>query len=272
MMIYIGIIVFIFGLIIGSFLNVIIVRMYTGRTIGGRSVCMSCQRVLRWYDLIPLISFLILRGRCSQCDARISTRYFFVELITGGVFLCTWLAYGFSVQAFIYGGIGVLLIVLSVYDWRHKIIPNFFPYVLIVLGILALIFSQNGYHVYPLVFQNIVLEHIFSAFLIPMPFFLLWLFSRGRWFGLGDVKLMIAIGLFMGVAQGIEVVIIAFWLAMLYVLIHLSYNGIWRALQKQGLVRKTQKRILSREIPFGPFLSLSFFMSLIGIHVFQIFF
>ncbi|MFA5770995.1 MAG: prepilin peptidase, partial [Patescibacteria group bacterium] len=86
MTITITIIFFIFGLIIGSFLNVIIFRFNTHRSFGGRSGCMTCQKQLRWYELIPLFSYLGLKGRCSGCKTKISKQYFWVELLTGIIF------------------------------------------------------------------------------------------------------------------------------------------------------------------------------------------
>src|SRR3989344_8884577 len=82
----ITIIFFLFGLIIGSFLNVVIFRFNTGHTFGGRSGCMTCQNKLCWYELIPMISFFALRGRCRKCKAKISIQYPIVELLSGLIF------------------------------------------------------------------------------------------------------------------------------------------------------------------------------------------
>lgn len=71
-----------FGLIVGSFLNVVILRMNTGKTLGGRSMCLSCNKKLEWYELIPLVSFIIQRGRCTKCHSKISWQYPIVEAIT----------------------------------------------------------------------------------------------------------------------------------------------------------------------------------------------
>src|SRR3989338_3567698 len=81
------------GLIIGSFLNVVIYRYNTARTLGGRSACMSCQKVLCWYELIPLISFLALGGRCKYCKTKISKQYPAVELLTGIIFASLFLKF-----------------------------------------------------------------------------------------------------------------------------------------------------------------------------------
>ena len=79
---------FIFGLIIGSFLNVVILRFNTERSFGGRSGCMSCRKKLFWYELVPLFSFLGLKGRCKNCKTKISWQYPLVEFITGLIFSC----------------------------------------------------------------------------------------------------------------------------------------------------------------------------------------
>src|ERR1035437_10118568 len=134
MILILTIIFFVFGLIIGSFLNVVILRLNTQKSLGGRSGCMSCLNKLSWYELIPVFSFLGLRGRCKNCKAKISIQYPIVELITGFIFAALFLKFQnvfffntvpvFSFTYAFYAVAFSLLLVIAVYDIRHKIIPN----------------------------------------------------------------------------------------------------------------------------------------------------
>src|SRR3989344_5385384 len=152
MLFFSGLFVFSFGTIIGSFLNVLVLRLGTGEAIGrGRSRCFSCGKTLTWRELIPLVSFITQKGKCRLCGSRISWQYPIVEFITGLVFLLVALKLlhyqfaevGLSYVGFYFFGafaywsaIFSILIAISVYDFRHKIIPNQLVYPFIVLGFL----------------------------------------------------------------------------------------------------------------------------------------
>src|SRR3989344_1189576 len=131
---------FILGTIVGSFLNVVILRYNTGRTILNRSGCFSCGKTLRPQELFPIISFLVSRGRCVSCGSRISLQYPIVELISGLLFTC--IAYKFMlagasifplsiVSASLYATAFSIFLTITVYDLRHTIIPNAFVYAFI---------------------------------------------------------------------------------------------------------------------------------------------
>ena len=136
--------IFLFGAMVGSFLNVCIWRLPTEEQIvSGRSHCRSCQRVIRWYDNIPLASFLWLKGRCRSCGSRISWIYPAVELATGILFLGVVLRFGQSVEGFIYALLGCALIVATVIDAREMIIPFEITKPGLVIGLLASFFSPS---------------------------------------------------------------------------------------------------------------------------------
>src|SRR3989344_4657476 len=139
---------FVLGAIIGSFLNVTFYQPNTGRGFGGRSFCMSCAKELGWYELIPIMSFLFQKGRCLKCRSKISFQYPIVELLTGFVFTAIFASMphqsvGDFVPIFYYWAIFSILIMISVYDIRLKIIPNAPVYTFIVLSLLAPII-MNG--------------------------------------------------------------------------------------------------------------------------------
>jgi len=240
----ISVLVFIFGLIVGSFLNVVICRYNTGKTLGGRSMCFSCGKVLKWYELVPVLSFLFLRGKCGVCKSRLSWQYPIVEFVTGILFLGAFFLSAFNIYIFIYlCAQFALLIVISVYDIRHKIIPDLFVYVFVIL---ALIFVLT-----PLFLGNydfsVLLWNILAGPIYFLPFAGLWYFSRGKWIGFGDAKLALGIGWFLGFTNAYIAIVLAVWVGAIV--------GIGLILYTKILCFATDKKItLKSEIPFGPFL------------------
>ncbi len=241
----------VFGAIIGSFLNVVILRYGTGRSVGGRSGCMSCGYKLRWYDLVPIISWLSLGGKCRRCKSKISKQYPLVELGTAIVFgLIAWriLLAGVDAQMgaliFVwYAIIAALLIVIFVYDMRHKIIPDGLSYAFTLMA-----FAQTLY-LLPSHFWQIPSAwlNLFSGLIIAAPFFLIWYFSNGRLMGFGDIKLMLGIGWFFGLTNGIFAIMLAFWIGAAF--------GLGLMLMSR-LNKRTSRITMKQEIPFAPFLIL----------------
>lgn len=238
---------FVFGAIIGSFLNVVILRMRTGRTLGGRSMCFSCGKQLGWRELVPIASFVVQGGKCSGCARRISWQYLTVELITATVFAliaghilpllvttpATFVAY--------FGYLTVLfsvLITLSGYDMRHTIIPDSLVWSFVVLSFAPVFFAVTHAGI---VFA-FSLDNLIAGPLLAVPFALLWFVSGGKWMGFGDAKLALGIGFLLGVSSGISALMLSFWIGAVYALVML-------------LMRKA-KLTMKSEIPFAPFLAL----------------
>jgi prepilin signal peptidase PulO-like enzyme (type II secretory pathway) len=250
MYILIAISIFLLGTIIGSFLNVVIYRFNTGRSISrGRSICLSCSHTLSWYELIPVFSFLIQSGRCRSCASSISHQYPMVEFVTGLVF--TLIAYHFLpvlpisqssyvILSTIFVFLFSLLIVISVYDIRHKIIPDKLVYIFAFISFFSLFINQTGFG--PL-FVKPELIDIASGPLLALPFAFLWLVSRGKWMGLGDAKLVLGIGWMLGFYLGSASIILSFWIGAIFGLAMMLFS-------KKKIGVKT-------EIPFAPFLILS---------------
>jgi len=201
-------IVFIFGLVIGSFLNVVIFRYNTGKGYGGRSQCFSCARQLRWQELVPLLSFIFLMGRCKGCRARVSLQYFMVELLTAVVFTLTLARLGLFSTTFDPGLVAyaaasavfflfvmAILIVIAIYDLRHTIIPDGLVYTFILLALAKVGANALLNPGYPW-FVDIV-----SGTLLSLFFAGLWYFSKGEWMGFGDAKLALGIGWFLPFTQ-----------------------------------------------------------------------
>jgi leader peptidase (prepilin peptidase)/N-methyltransferase len=202
------IIAFCFGVIIGSFLNVYIYRFHTGKSLSGSSHCLSCGRSLAWYDLFPLLSYLGLRGRCRKCGCKIPVRYFVVELATGVLFAATLLLTLELFTMLIFWFVFSLMVVITVYDYYHFIIPDSLTFALLggAVGLLASDWYFAGVAV-----SDIVLTA--GASLLGSAFFLfLWVVSKGAWLGFGDVKLAIPLGLLVGSAQVFSFVVLSFWI------------------------------------------------------------
>ena len=203
---------FILGTIIGSFLNVTIYRHNTGKGFGGRSICMSCAKTLDWYELIPIVSFLIQKGKCTKCQSRISPHYPLVEFLTGTVFM--FIFYFLPHQSAIeliriiyYWSIFSILIMIGAYDLRLKIIPDAPVYTFILLAIVAPILPSG--------LSSLVLYHLLAGVALAIPFALLWLLSKGELMGLGDAKLVLGLGILFGLSQGLAVILVAFWIGAL---------------------------------------------------------
>lgn len=242
-------IVFIFGTIIGSFLNVVAYRYNSGTSpITGRSRCFACGKTLVWYELVPLVSFFLQRGRCRKCHVRLSWQYPLIEGISGIMFVAIFLLGKPPLESAYLLVIFSTLLVITVYDLRHQIIPD--GLVALFAG-LALVWFIGG----------TLSEGITHAFYFPdlwtllagpilfLPFWALWFVSQGRWIGLGDGKLALGIGWFLGVTLGASAVMLAFWVGAVWALVIMAFQRI--AVNFRGT-----KLSLQSEIPFGPFLIL----------------
>lgn len=180
--------VFLLGSVIGSFLNVCILRIPAGESIvTGPSHCPKCGRRLKWYELFPIFSFLALRGRCKGCKARISAQYPLIEAVNGVLWLIAFQRFGPAPEALGAALLGSALLTLSVIDERTREIP---PGITAFIGVLALAATA-------LDFAN-WLPHIIGFFAVSVPMALIFFISRGRAIGGGDVKLMAVCGLYLG--------------------------------------------------------------------------
>lgn len=182
------IIIFLYGIIIGSFLNVVILRLPLKENIVTTgSHCMSCGYRLKWYDLIPLFSWIVLGGKCRNCKARISVQYPIIEALNGVLYLLVFARYGVSVDSLLYCLLFSALLALSVIDFRTYEIPPGINLFILALGILRVATDLKDWKSYLAGFLAV------SVFL-----YLLCLVSAGRAIGGGDVKLMAVCGLVLG--------------------------------------------------------------------------
>ena len=255
----------ILGLLIGSFLNVVGLRFrYESgvlhfKNLNGRSHCPRCKSTLKWYELVPVVSFLIQRGRCKHCKNSISIQYPLVEIVSGLIFFYVPLVLLGSGNMFeiIHTAIWVLVfltfIVLAVIDYRQYLIPNSLNIWLALLGIGDVVaknamgnfgtFEGSALGHYTALFglrDSIWINHGTAALIGGAFLGLVFLITRGRAMGLGDVKLAFALGLLMGYPDGIVALMLAF---------------IVGALVSGGLLLIRKKKI-KEYVPFGPFIVL----------------
>lgn len=254
---------FLLGTIIGSFLNVFILRYGTGKGLSGRSQCASCGHKLSAFDLIPVFSYLFLKGHCRYCKTKISATYPIVELATGILFALL----GFRLfmtpinpesylLLFVWMIFWGLALAISVYDLRHGIIPNSWVLFLAVLSIVYTFFVRWG--------TGTILYSLFSGVIFFLFFFLIWLVSRGKWMGLGDAKFAFPLGVFVGLPGLFSAWALSFWIGTILVLIYTFFEKFM--LPKGKRLRAIGKPItMKTEIPFGPFLFLGTLAVFLGL-------
>jgi len=236
------VIFFIFGTVVGSFLNVLVLRYNTGRSLAGRSGCFSCGKKLAWYELIPVLSYLLQGGRCRGCGSRISTQYPLVELGIGALFaLIAWQSWPLW-SALYHLAVWSILMAITAYDIRHKIIPDGMVYILIGLSALSVLLTE--------VRLQSIGWRVGAALSMALFFAALWHFSAGKWMGLGDAKLALGLGLLLGPSQGFAALLLAFWIGAAFGVALLLFRGRYATIKT--------------EVPFAPFLILGAALAAFG--------
>lgn len=183
-----SIILFLYGITIGSFLNVCICRLPKKENIvTTRSHCTSCGYQLNWYDLIPLFSWAALGGRCRKCKARISVQYPIIEALNGVLWLTIFLTCGVTIETALYCVMASALLALSVIDFRTYEIPFGFNLIIAALGLIRVLTDLPNWTAY-----------VIGFFAVSVPLYLLYAVTKGRAIGGGDIKLMAAAGLLLG--------------------------------------------------------------------------
>ena len=227
--------IFLFGVVVGSFLNVCILRLPKEENIVTTpSHCTACGKRLCWYELIPLLSYMALRGRCSGCKSHISLQYPLVEAGNGILWILVFASIPSFPEACLSAIFVSALLVLSIVDARIRIIPQGTCTVIFVLGIVHLFLDIDRWGTY-----------ILGFFVVSLPLYLIFIVSEGRGIGGGDIKLMAVCGLFLGW----KLVLFSFFLAcLLGSVIHVSRMVFGNA---------------GRVLALGPYLSAGVFVALL---------
>jgi prepilin signal peptidase PulO-like enzyme (type II secretory pathway) len=245
---------FVFGTAIGSFLSAFTYRLLTGENIAkGRSHCDHCGKQIVWYDNIPLISYLILKGKCRNCGKKIPIDYFLTEFFTGCLFVLIYLAGLSGNQLFVnspfsifFSQLGLpylvfavilisLLVIIFLTDLKEMFIPDFAVNLLIILNFLTVIFASP--------WDIFYWDFLFAGFILATFLLFLNFVTRGSGMGLGDVKLVIALGFVTGLKLGYVFMSLSFIIGAVVGLFLISVG----------------KAKFGRRIPFGPFIVISFF-------------
>lgn len=225
--------IFLFGVAVGSFLNVLIDRLPKDEKITGRSHCDHCKKTIPWYDLIPVFSFFVLKARCRYCKKKISWQYPLIEILTGLAFVIIW-TFSFSpiilstvVGKIIILGIVSCLIVIFFSDLKYHLISDYIQVSFFLFSLLfhLIVFNQLPYY-------------LLSGLIVGLSIFLIYYLSKERAMGLGDVYLALNIGFLLGWQAGFLALYIAFVTGAVFGTI---------------LILLKKKKIKSK-ISFGPFL------------------
>jgi len=235
------VLVFILGAVIGSFLNVCSMRIPEDRSIiHPPSHCDSCQTRLKWFDLIPILSYIFYRGKCRYCGVKLSIQYPLVEFLNGALFVVFFYKFGLTLEFIIFSLVSSTLLVIAIIDFNTQLIPDILIIVLVILAIIyriALIVAGG-------IILPVVKDGFFGLLLGGGVFFLIYFLSRGG-MGEGDILLIAALGLLVGLKNTLLLMFMSFVTGAAISVFLLAF------------------KIKSRKdaIPFGPFIVLSFYIT-----------
>ncbi len=227
---------FVIGTCVASFMNVIVDRVPRHEDfVHGRSHCESCGHMLKWYDLIPILSYVLLRGKCRYCKAKIPMRGFFVELFGGLVSVFCFYRYQFSIETVLLFVVSMILLAITLIDHDTMIIPDGLNIALFIVCFVLCIVRHLT-----------VSDAVLGMLCIAVPMFILILLIPDC-FGGGDVKLMFA----SGIALGMKYSLLAAFIGILVAGIYCIYLILTKKVSKKA------------HIAFGPYLSLGIFIALV---------
>lgn len=233
----------IFGLIIGSLLNVIVLRFDDLKSIlKSRSHCPKCKKTLAWYDLVPFLSYILLWGKCRYCKKEISIQYPLVEIGTGLIFGLLFWKFGLSLELFVLMLISSILVVILTYDILHLLIADVLVWICIGVWIVYLLASFFFIH-HSLFF---ILYSLFGGLVLGGFLGFLVLVSREKWMGAGDIKLGFLLGAVVGYPQVLLVGFLSFVLGSLVGIVLIAFK----------------KKDIKDPVPFAPFLIFATFISI----------
>ena len=238
--------VIILGGLWGSFANVCICRLPMDKgVVSGRSFCPKCKKLITWKDNIPIISFLLLNGKCRNCKKKISTQYLIIELITIIYFLVIYYLFSISITTLLFIILGLFFIIIFFIDLKHYIIPNVLTFSLMVIGFVKS-FDPNLNPIFPSLINSLI-GGIFGYLIIWSIIYFYKQLRNKEGMGLGDAKLISAIGFWFGWISIPFVIFLSSIIALLFVI--------------PSLLKKSKK--LSSQIPFGPYIIIGTLIYLI---------
>ena len=232
------IIVFILGSIWGSFANVCIHRLPIGESIVvKRSYCPDCKSKINWFNNIPLISFLLLGGKCQSCKSGIDKRYFIVELTSVISFLSIYHFFGLSITSILLAMLSIFFIIIFFIDLKHYIIPNALTFPLMIIGFVKSFDPNLNINLFPN-YLNSLIGGILGYLVIWLIILFYKKIKNKEGMGLGDAKLLSAIGFWFG------------WVSIPFIIFLSSVIAL--IIVTPSLILKSKE--MSSQIPFGPYL------------------
>jgi leader peptidase (prepilin peptidase)/N-methyltransferase len=223
----------------GSFANVCIYRLPQDKgVVSGRSYCPKCKTQISWYDNIPILSYLFIQGKCRKCKKQISIQYLLVELLSVFSFVAAYFFYGITITTLLFIILGLTFIIIFFIDLKHYIIPNGLTFPLMFIG-FGKSFDPNLNELFPN-YINSLIGGVFGYGIIWVIIFMYKVLRNKEGMGLGDAKLLSAIGFWFG------------WIAIPIVIFSSSIVALIAVLP--SLIKKSKN--MSSQIPFGPFIIL----------------
>ena len=229
---------FVLGCIWGSFSNVCIYRLPNDQSVvKGRSFCTSCKEQIKWYDNIPFLSFIFLKGKCRKCGNKISSQYFLVEFISAISFIIVYHLYGISITTLLLIILSIFFIIIFFIDLKHFIIPNELTFPLMLIGFVKSFEPNLNQTIFPN-YINSLIGGVFGYLIIWLIIFFYKKVRNKEGMGLGDAKLMAVVGFWFGWASIPFTIFISSFVALIFSI--------------PSLIKKNKN--MATQIPFGPYI------------------
>ena len=232
----VGFFVFILGAAMGSFINVLVDRLIKGESIMGRSHCDRCKKILEWYELFPILSYVFIGGKCRRCQVKLSLKHPFVEIMTGLLFVGTWMVVPLG-SLILYWGIVSCAWIIFLSDLRYKLISDYMQLSLFLFILFQKIIERAS------IFS--LLGDVFAGVVVALPIGLIYVVTNEKAMGLGDVILAGIIGFFLGIGKGLLALYVSFLVGAIV--------GVILLVQRKKGMKST--------VPFGPFLIIGMFVA-----------
>ena len=229
---------FVLGCIWGSFSNVCIYRLPNDQSVvKGRSFCTSCKEQIKWYDNIPFLSFIFLKGKCRRCGNKISSQYFLVEFVSAISFIIVYHLYGISITTLLLIILSIFFIIIFFIDLKHFIIPNELTFPLMLIGFVKSFEPNLNQTIFPN-YINSLIGGVFGYLIIWLIIFFYKKVRKKEGMGLGDAKLMAVVGFWFGWASIPFTIFISSFVALIFSI--------------PSLIKKNKN--MATQIPFGPYI------------------
>ena len=229
---------FVLGCIWGSFSNVCIYRLPNDQSVvKGRSFCTSCKEQIKWYDNIPFLSFIFLKGKCRRCGNKISSQYFLVEFVSAISFIIVYHLYGISITTLLLIILSIFFIIIFFIDLKHFIIPNELTFPLMLIGFVKSFEPNLNQTIFPN-YINSLIGGVFGYLIIWLIILFYKKVRNKDGMGLGDAKLMAVVGFWFG------------WTSIPFTIFISSFVALFFAIP--SLIKKNKN--MTTQIPFGPYI------------------